>query len=127
MICVSIMYPNPPGSVFNMEHYLKVHMPVAIGLLQRSGIAPERMEILAEGVGMDGTAASAPYHCVSNLYFKTREEADKLLAVLGSEEAASLLQADWQNYTQADPTAQISLCLSLDPAGQIAKAPGVLA
>lgn len=120
MICVSIMYPNTPGSAFNLRYYLDVHMPVAIGLMQQGAVAPVRMEILANGHGLDGTAASAPYHCVSNLYFKTREEADKLLAVLGSEEAVRLLVADWPNYTQADPVAQISLCHDIDPAERIA-------
>lgn len=122
MICVSIMYPNTPGSTFNLRYYLDVHMPVAIGLMQQGAVAPVRMEILANGQGLDGTAASAPYHCVSNLYFKTREEADKLLAVLGSEEAVRLLVADWPNYTQADPVAQISLCQDIDPAGPVATA-----
>jgi hypothetical protein len=114
------MYPNPPGSAFNTEYYLNVHLPVAIGLLQRSDIAPERIEILTNGHGMDGTVAGAPYHCVSNLYFRTLEDADKLLVALGSEEAARLLQADWPNYTQAEPIAQISHCHSLDPAQLIA-------
>lgn len=123
MICVSIMYPNPPGSVFNLRYYLDVHMPVAIGLMKQGAVAPLRMEILSNGLGLDGTAASAPYHCVSNLYFKSREEADKLMAVLGSEEAVRLLVADWPNYTQADPVAQISLCQSLDLADLVANAP----
>jgi hypothetical protein len=122
------MYPNPPGSVFNLRHYLDVHLPQAMDLLQRRfAITPERIEILADGQGLDGTAASSPYHCVCNLYFKTREDVDKLLELLGSEEAERVLVADWPNYTQASPVPQISLCQSLDPAELLAKAPGVIA
>ena len=128
MICVSTMYPNPPGSVFNLQHYLEVHLPLAINLLhQHFAIAPDRIDVLANGKGFDGTPASAPYHCVTNLYFKTSQDVDKLLALLGSEDAERLLVADWPNYTQADPVPQISVCHSLDPAELIAKATGVTA
>jgi len=128
VFCVSIMYPNAPGSDFDLQHYRDVHMPLAMGLLQQHfAIAPQRIEILANGHGVDGTAASAPYHCICNLHFRTREDVDKLLALFGKEEAARLLMADWPNFTEVDPIPQISLCQSLDPAELIAKAPRVFA
>lgn len=127
MHCVSIMYPNPPGSAFNLQHYLAVHMPMGIGLLhQHFGIAPQRIEVLANGCGVDGAATAAPYHCVCNMHFDKREHVDRLIDLFGMEQPARLLKADWPKFTQADPVVLFSRCQDLDPADLIANAPRVI-
>ena len=113
MYCVSILYPNTPGSVFNLKHYLDVHMPLGIGLLQRQmGMVPQRIEVQAPGLGLDG--AGAAYHCICNLYFEHQADVEKFAQLLQNEVAARLLQADWPNYTVAAPVAQFGICRTLD-------------
>ena len=113
MHCVSILYPNTPGSVFNLKHYLDVHMPLGIGLLQRhAGMVPQSIEVQAPGLGLDG--AGATYHCICNLYFEHEADVEKFKQLLQAEVPGRLLQADWPNYTAAAPVAQFGLCRTLD-------------
>ena len=35
MVKVSVLYPNKPGSRFDVEYYLNTHMPMADGFLAR--------------------------------------------------------------------------------------------
>ncbi len=56
MIKVSILYPNKPGSRFDMNYYLAQHMPLAMRLL---GKGLRRTEVDA---GLQGAAPGQPPH-----------------------------------------------------------------
>lgn len=115
MYCVNVMYPNPPGSTFDNAHYLRVHLPMGVGLLHKHlGIKPIRIDIELDGWGVDGTPASAPFHCLCKIYFNTKEEANGFIKVFGIKEAADILKADWPKYTPADPVAVIAPVRSYD-------------
>jgi uncharacterized protein (TIGR02118 family) len=95
MIRVSIMYPRSDDSTFDMDYYLKSHMP----LVQREvGDALKGVEV-DEGVGGDHPA---PYHCIG---FLTFDSVDAFFtAMAGAPETA----ADMPNFTNATPQVQIS-------------------
>ena len=127
MYVVNVMYPNEPGSEFNMQHYLDVHMPMGVGLLHKLfGVKPRRVEIQADTYGADRTSATAKYHCVCVLYFDTKEEADQFTGVFENEEAAAMLAADWPNYTVGEPVVLLGRSFDLDPEDLLARAGKVL-
>ena len=127
MYVVNVMYPNEPGSEFNMQHYLDVHMPMGIGLLHKLfGVKPRRVEVQGDTYGPDRTSASAKYHCVCTLYFDTKEDADQFIGVFENEEAAVMLAADWPKYTVGEPVAFLGRSFELDADDLIARSEKVL-
>lgn len=99
MIKISILYPN--SGRFDMDYYLNPHMPRSIALLSKGrgyrGVSVER--------GLGGVApGSAPaYVAMCNYLFDT---ADDFLAAFMPH--AAELQGDMPNYTDIEPTIQIS-------------------
>ena len=127
MYVVNVMYPNEPGSEFDMQHYLDVHMPMGVGLLHKLfGVNPRRVEIQAETYGPDRTNATAKYHCCCVLYFDAKEEADQFIGVFENEAAAAMLAADWPNYTVGEPVVVFGRAFDIDPDDLIARSENVL-
>jgi len=99
MIKVSILYPKKPGSHFDSNHYMKVHMPMATELL-----TPALVAVSVE-IGVSGA---------------TPEQSPAFWAICGftceSVQAfteaflphAAKLQGDIPNYTDIEPIIQIS-------------------
>jgi uncharacterized protein (TIGR02118 family) len=98
MIKVSVLYPNRPGSRFDVDYYLKVHMPMAAKLL-----APALTACSAE-IGICGeTPGSVPtYKAVAQF---TCESVEAFLAALMP--VADQLQGDIPKYTDIEPIIQI--------------------
>lgn len=99
MIKVSVLYPNQPGSRFDMDYYCSTHMPLAQRLL-----APAIKSIAVEQ-GICGQTPDAPptYAAMGHLYFASMEA---FLAVFLPN--ATTLVEDIPNYTNVQPTIQIS-------------------
>lgn len=99
MIKVSVMYPNGEGKTFDMAYYLEKHIPMA---RQKFGTALKGVGV-EQGLAGGAPGSAPPYLALGHLTF------DSLDAFLGAfaVHGQSLL-ADIPNYTNAQPTIQIS-------------------
>ncbi len=66
MIKVSVLYPNKPGSHFDMNYYVAKHMPLAMRLLNK-GLRKTEVD-----AGIQGTAPAEPphFHGGCQFYFR---------------------------------------------------------
>ena len=69
MIKVSVLYPNKPGSHFDMNYYINQHMPLAMRLLKK-GLRKTEAD-----AGIQGAAPGAPaeFYGGCQFYFDTIE------------------------------------------------------
>jgi len=99
MIKVSVLYPNTEGSKFDMDYYCRSHIPMVREKLGAAckGAAVEH--------GMSGaTPGSRPgFIAMGHLYFESVEE---FQTAFGPH--AQVIMADIPNYTDIQPTIQIS-------------------
>lgn len=99
MIKVSVLYPNGPGSHFDIGYYCEKHMPMVrrlVGPVLR-GMAVEH--------GIAGGAPGAPptYLAMGHLLFETVEAFQSSFGPHTPE-----IMADVPNYTNTTPVIQIS-------------------
>jgi len=99
MIKVSVMYPNKEGGTFDMAYYCDTHIAV---VRQKLGAA---LKGVAVEQGISGPTPGSPptYLAMGHLLFDSMEE---FLAAFGPH--APVFMADIPNYTNAQPTIQIS-------------------
>jgi uncharacterized protein (TIGR02118 family) len=99
MVKVSALYPNKPGSRFDANYYLTVHMPLAVKLL-----GPALKAATAE-IGVSGGMPdqTAPYAAIAGFTCETVQAfTDAFLP------NAAALQGDIPNYTDIAPVLQVS-------------------
>lgn len=99
MIKVSIFYPNKPGSRFDSDYYMKVHMPMAAELL-----APALLAVSVE-IGVSGAMPGQPPAFWAICGFTCQSAEAFTEAFLPH---AAKLQGDIPNYTDIEPIIQIS-------------------
>jgi uncharacterized protein (TIGR02118 family) len=99
MIRVSVLYPSKPGSRFDMDYYLRVHMPMAKRLLG-AAIHATFVEI---GIGGAAPGHPAPYAAIAGF---TCDSVEAFTAAFLP--VAGQLQGDIPNYTDIEPVIQIS-------------------
>ena len=99
MIRVSVLYPSKPGSRFDMDYYLQVHMPMAKRLLG-AAIHTVSVEI---GIAGEAPGDPAPYAAIAGF---TCDSVEAFIAAFLP--AAGQLQGDIPNYTDIKPVIQIS-------------------
>ena len=99
MVKVSVFYPFKEGSSFNMDYYLKSHIPMV-----QKRLGPACKQVTVEQ-GVSGTdPGTKPHFSVSaHMLF---DSADAFRNVFGPN-AAEIL-ADIPNYTKEQPIVQIS-------------------
>ena len=99
MVKVSVMYPNTTGVQFDMTYYLDRHMPMVGKLL---GGALKGMNV-EQGLAGGAPGAPAPYVAMCHLLF------DSVAAFQAAfDQHSGAILADIPNYTNAQPTIQIS-------------------
>ena len=96
MVKVSVLYPSKPGNHFDVDYYVRVHMPMAKRLL---GDAIS-IEI---GVGGETPGSPAPYAAIVGF---TCESVEAFARAFWPVEGQ--LQGDVPNYTDIVPVIQIS-------------------
>lgn len=101
MIKVVILYPNRPGSHFDLRYYTEVHMPKSIALL--SAHPGFRSVSVERGVGGAAEGSQAEYAAICEYVFNSVE--DFLQAFMPH---AAELQADIPNYTDVTPVIQFN-------------------
>lgn len=99
MIKVSILYPKRPGSHFDADYYLNVHMPMAVRLL---GTA---IKVATAEIGVAGGAPgeAAPYAAIAGFTSETVEAFFQAFSPVADQ-----LQSDVPKYTNIEPVIQIS-------------------
>jgi uncharacterized protein (TIGR02118 family) len=99
MIKVSVLYPNKPGSHFDMNYYVAKHMPLAMRLLNK-GLRKTEVD-----AGIQGTAPGEPpaFHGGCQFYFDSIEA---FADAWGP--AAKEIQADIPRYTDVAPVIQFN-------------------
>jgi uncharacterized protein (TIGR02118 family) len=99
LIKVSVLYPNTAGCKFDMDYYLNRHMPM---VQQKLGPACKRIAV-EEGIAGGAPGAPATYVALGHLYFDSTDAFQTAFAP-----HAQAIMADIPNYTDTQPTIQIS-------------------
>jgi uncharacterized protein (TIGR02118 family) len=99
MIKVSVLYPNAADARFDMSYYLERHMPMLSGLM---GGALKGMNV-EQGLAGGQPGVAAPYIALGHLLFESLDAFQALFAQHGGA-----ILADIPNYTNTQPTVQIS-------------------
>jgi uncharacterized protein (TIGR02118 family) len=99
MIKVSVLYPSGKGSIFNMAYYLATHIPLVRRL---SGAALKRVEV-EEGIGGLMPGSTPAYLAMGHLFFESLQAFQAAF-----EPHAAEITGDIPNYTNTQPTIQIS-------------------
>ena len=99
MIKVSVMYPNKPGARFDRAYYLDKHMPM---VKARMGSALQFYAV-DQGLAGGGPGEPATYAVVAHLYCNSVDDFQR-----GFGPHASEIMGDIPNYTNTQPTIQIS-------------------
>jgi uncharacterized protein (TIGR02118 family) len=99
MIKVTFLYPNKPGSRFNPDYYIDVHMPLAIRLLK-----PALKAVSAE-IGLSSAIPDQPPSnaAIASFTFESVQAFTDAVMPHYIE-----LQGDIPNYTDIEPVVQIS-------------------
>src|SRR5262245_32061402 len=99
MIRVTVLYPNNEGTRFDIDYYCKRHMPM---VAEKLGKACKKVTV-EHGLGGGQPGAKAPFVAIGALDF---ESVDAFQAAFGPHAPAIL--ADIPNYTNVQPTIQVS-------------------
>jgi hypothetical protein len=103
---VAFIYPRVEGERFDVDHYLNVHLALGVGLTHKHlKIKPSKIAVYTAIEGTDDNPVSKGYTTICNLFFDTKEDADKFLGLFDVPEAAERLSADYPNYTAKPPQA----------------------
>ena len=99
MIKVSVLYPNQESGTFNMSYYCDTHIPLVRRLLGPAvkGVAVE------QGIGGSAPGSPAPFIAMGHLLFESVEAFQNAF-----ERHGPALMKDIPNYTNTQPTIQIS-------------------
>ena len=99
MITVTVMYPNTPGSKFDMDYFLGAHLDL-VGKLWGGNLISARA---VKGLGTPDPDTPAPYQVMAILEIESMEVLRQLAGEHGEE-----VRGDIPNFTDVIPTVQIS-------------------
>jgi uncharacterized protein (TIGR02118 family) len=98
-ITVTVMYPNTPGSKFDMDYYLSSHKKL-VGEKWGEKLKSFRA---VKGVGTPDPETPAPYQIMAILELENMDVLHQLMADHGAE-----VMGDIPNFTDTTPVVQIS-------------------
>ena len=99
MIKVSVLYPNNEGSKFDMSYYCNTHLPM---VKEKLGKACKNVAV-EQGVSGATPGSRPAFIAMGHLYFDSVPE---FQSAFGPH--ANAIMADIPNYTDIQPTIQIS-------------------
>src|SRR5205807_2483247 len=99
MIEVTVVYPAGQGRTFNMDYYLKTHIPL---FQKRMGAAMKTIRV-SRGIGGSTPTSPAAFVAMVHATFDSAE----VFATAFAPHAAEL-QGDAPNYTDIQPVVQIN-------------------
>jgi uncharacterized protein (TIGR02118 family) len=95
MISVIVLYPNEPGSRFDMDYYVNRHLKLVRERLEPMGLRTIRL--ITESA-LDSSASPQVYRLVADLRFDDMDATRLALSAHGPE-----TQADIPNFTDVAP------------------------
>lgn len=99
MITVMVAYPNSEGSTFDKEYYKNTHL-----LMAMAKIGPALKGLMLEfGVAGGAPGSEAAYASMATMYFNTIEDFQENFGPHAGD-----IMADLPNFTNTEPTIQIS-------------------
>ena len=107
MIKMSVLYAGKPGSRFDVDYYVNVHMPMAARLL---GAAVKEISVEI-GIGGAAPGLPAPYAAIAGFTCDSVEAFTAAFVPIADQ-----LQGDIPNYTDIVPVIQISELREIGPA-----------
>jgi uncharacterized protein (TIGR02118 family) len=99
VIRVSVFYPYGPGATFDMAYYLDTHMP----LVKRLAGGLLRAQAVEQGLSGMATGSPPPFLAMGHLVFESVADFQQVL-----KEHGPAILADVPNYTNTQPTIQVS-------------------
>jgi uncharacterized protein (TIGR02118 family) len=99
MIKANVLYPNGTDAKFDMDYYLTKHMPL---VKQSFGVTLKGASV-DQGIAGGAPGSPAPFATVCTLLFDTIGDLQAGMAA-----SAAKLMADVPNFTNIQPTIQIS-------------------
>jgi uncharacterized protein (TIGR02118 family) len=99
MIQVTVLYPAGEGCTFDMDYYLKTHIPM---FQDRMGAAMKDISVV-RGVGGGAPGSPAPFVAMVHATFESVEAFGAALAPHAAE-----IMSDVPKYTNIQPVIQIS-------------------
>ncbi|KAA0888366.1 EthD family reductase [Oryzomonas rubra] len=99
MVKVSVLYPNDEGPQFNMDYYCNRHVP----MFQEKLGAACKMVSIDQGLGGNLPNTKASFVAMGHFCFDSEESFQNAFAP-----HAEFIMADIANFTNIQPTAQIS-------------------
>ncbi len=98
-IKVSVLYPNGEGKTFDMDYYCNKHFTMLNDLLGDAILS----SAVEKGLGGGAPGSEATYAAIGNLYFASIESFQNAFGP-----HAEQIMGDIPNYTNIEPTIQIS-------------------
>lgn len=99
MITVSVLYPNEAGAKFDMNYYLKSHIP----MVQKKLGSALKSVVVEQGLGGAAPGTQAAYSTLCHLRF---DSVEAFQGAFGPHAAA--IQGDIPNYSSVQPVIQIN-------------------
>ena len=99
MITVSVLYPNEAGARFDMNYYLKSHIP----MVQKKLGSALKSVVVEQGLGGGAPGTQAAYSTMCHLRF---DSVEAFQGAFGPHAAA--IQGDIPNYSSVQPVIQVS-------------------
>lgn len=99
MVKVTVLYPNTVDAKFDMDYYLGTHIPLAKDKLGQACLTIT----VDQGLAGAGPGEPASFSTICNLTFESMESFQEAFGT-----AAPALVGDIPNFTNTQPTIQIS-------------------
>ena len=98
-ITLTVMYPNTPGSKFDMDYYMGSHLDL-VGKLWGDNLISARA---VKGIGTPDPDTPAPYQVMAILEIESVDILHQMI-----EEHGEAVMGDIPNFTDTEPIIQIS-------------------
>jgi len=98
MIRISAAYPRIDGKKFNLDYYIKTHLPMVWQEFSPYGLKKIEVDIGVEKPG----GGSSPFFAIGYLYFDTLENFQKCYEAVGQEVVGNI-----PIYTDVKPMIQV--------------------
>jgi uncharacterized protein (TIGR02118 family) len=99
-ITITVMYPNTPGSRFDLDYYVKSHRPLVEESWGDKGMTSFKA---LKGTGTPNPATPAPYQVIAVIGFESLQAFRNAV-----KEAGAAVMGDIPNFTDVTPVVQIN-------------------
>jgi uncharacterized protein (TIGR02118 family) len=99
-ITITVLYPNTPGSRFDLDYFVNTHIPLVETHWRGRGLTGVR---LLKGAGTADPATPPPYQVITVLGFESLEAFRAAARQSGAE-----VMGDVGNFTDVTPIVQIN-------------------